>query len=205
MGVRNCAYPGTGRRKKSCSRDSSPWKMLPSLKPNSRSRSSGVSTCLLMMMFFRFGAYSEMVLITLLPKASRSSSQFSPGRSLYGAYCTKHDITCLPGGATEGSVSDGITISIYGRREKFPYFASSYARSMYSIVGEIEIAPRRCVPAPGRHLKSGSASSAMLTLPDDPRNLYRSTSSRKSDGRCCAPINLVKVSLGSTLDETTSA
>ena len=33
-------------------------------------------------------------------------------RSLYGAYCTKHDITCFPGGATEGSVSDGITMSI---------------------------------------------------------------------------------------------
>src|SRR5215469_6966562 len=205
MGVRYCAHPGTGRRKNSCSRDNSPWKILPSLSPHSRSRSSGVTTCFWMMMSFRFGAYWAMVSTTVLPNASFSVSQLRPGASLYGAYCTKHDITCLPGGATEGSVSDGITISIYGRREKFPYFASSYARSMYSTVGEIEIAPRRCVPAPGRHLKSGSASSAMLTLPDDPRNLYRSTSSRKSDGRCCAPINLVKVSLGSTLDETTSA
>src|SRR6266481_1521006 len=50
--------------------------------------------------------------ITLLPNASRCSSQFKPGLSLYGAYCTKHDITCLPGGATEGSVSEGITMSI---------------------------------------------------------------------------------------------
>ena len=78
-----------------------------------------------MMMFLMFGAYSAMVSITLLPKASRCSSQFKPGRSLYGAYCTKQDITCLPGGATDGSVSEGITMSIYGRREKLPYLASS--------------------------------------------------------------------------------
>ena len=34
-------------------------------------------------------------------------------------------LTCLPGGATEGSVKLGITMSMYGRREKRPYFASS--------------------------------------------------------------------------------
>src|SRR6185437_7274482 len=129
-----------------------------------------------MMMFFKFGAYSAMVFTTLLPNASRCSSQLSPGRSWYGADCTKHDITCVPGGATEGSVSDGITISIEGRREKVPYLAASYARSIYSTLGEMAIAPRRCNPGPGRHLKSGSASRAMLTLPAEPRNLYRRTS-----------------------------
>jgi len=30
-----------------------------------------------------------------------------PDASLYGAYCTKHDRMCLPGGATDGSVSVG--------------------------------------------------------------------------------------------------
>src|SRR6476620_12224992 len=204
IGVRNCAQPGTGRKKKSCSRESSPWKILPSLSPNSRSRSSGVSTCLFRIMLFKFGAYSEIVSITVLPNASRWSSQFNPGRSLYGAYCTKHDITCFPGGATDGSVSDGITMSIYGRREKLPYFASSYARSMYSTLGEIEIAPRKCAPGPGRHLKSGSASNAMLTFPDDPRNLYRRTSSRNSPGNRFSSMNLMKVNRGSTLEEITS-
>src|SRR6478735_2754808 len=177
--------------------------MLPSLRPKSRSRSRGVSTCLFRMMFFRFGAYSEMVSITVLPKASRWSSQFKPGRSLYGAYCTKHDITCFPGGATDGSVSEGITMSIYGLREKLPYLASSYARSMYSTLGEMEIAPRRCAPGPGRHLKSGSASSAIFTLPDEPRNLYRRTSSRNSPGNWFSSMNLMNVSRGSTLDEIT--
>ena len=42
---------------------------------------------------------------------------------------------------------------------------------MYSTEGEIEIAPRRCAPGPGIDLKSGSASSARLTLPEEPRNL----------------------------------
>src|SRR5579871_1418494 len=99
--------------------------MLPSLNPHSRSRSSGVTTCFSMMMSFRFGAYSEIVSTTVLPNLSFSVSQLSPGRNLYGAYCTEHDMTCLPGGATDGSVSEGITISMYGRGEKFPYFAAS--------------------------------------------------------------------------------
>src|ERR1700689_188022 len=127
-------------------------------------------TCLPMMMDFKFGAYSEIVSMTALPNASRCSSHV-PLLSLYGAYCTKHDMTCFPGGATEGSVREGITISMYGRGENSPYFAWSYARSMYSVEGEIEIAPRRRAPGPGRHLKSGRASSARFTLPDDPRYL----------------------------------
>src|SRR5688572_9874059 len=119
--------------------------------------------------------------MTVSPKASRCSSHcepsagepLSPGvsRRSKGAYCTKQDITCLPGGATDGSVRLGITISMYGRLEYWPYFAASYARSMYSTLGEIDTAPRRCGPGPGRLVKSGRASSARLTLPDDPRNL----------------------------------
>ena len=62
--------------------------------------------------------------MTVSPNASRCSSQV-PFASVYGAYCTKHDMMCLPGGATDGSVSVGITMSMYGRRENSPYFASS--------------------------------------------------------------------------------
>src|SRR4029079_17597718 len=123
--------------------------------------------------------YSDSVSTTVSPKASFFWSQV-PSRSLKGAYCTKQDMTCLPGGATDGSVSDGITTSMYGRREQSPYFASSYDRSMYSTLGEIEMAPRRCAPGPGRHLKSGSPSSAMFTLPEEPRNLSLRHSSRTS-------------------------
>src|SRR6266852_3586506 len=122
------------------------------------------------MMSLIFGACSAMVSITVSPNSSRWSSQF-PSFRLYGAYCTKHDITCLPGGATEGSVNVGITMSTYGCEDQCPYFASSYAFSMYSTLGEIDIAPRRCAPTPGKHLKFGSPSSARFTLPEDPRNL----------------------------------
>ncbi|MND03300.1 hypothetical protein D3C83_230600 [compost metagenome] len=60
-----------------------------------------------------------------------------------GAYCTKHDITCLPGGAMPGSIIDGRMMSMYGRFENEPYFASSNARSTYSSDGDTEIAPRK--------------------------------------------------------------
>ena len=180
--------------------------MFPCVSPNSRSRSSGVNTCRPIMILFRLGANSAIVLTTLSPNRSRCSSHVpSPSASLYGAYCTKQESTCLPGGATDGSVRLGITMSIYGRREKWPYFASSYARSMYSTLGEIEIAPRRCVPAPGRHRKSGSASSARFTLPEDPRNLYRRTSSRNSAGSSSGSRNFSNVKCGSTPDDTTVA
>src|SRR5215475_16078796 len=111
-------------------------------------------------------------------------------------------MTCLPGGATDGSVRLGITISIYGLREYLPYLASSYARSMYSIDGEMEMAPRRCGPSPGKHLKFGNASRARFTFPDEPRNLYRLTCSAKSAGRCSLPTIFINVKRGSTLDET---
>src|SRR2546427_206779 len=74
---------------------------------------------------------------------------------------------------------------------------------MYSTLGEMEIAPRRCAPGPGKQRKSGRASSARLTLPDEPRNLYRWSSSRNSLGSCSASIILRKVWCGSTLEEMT--
>ena len=52
---------------------------------------------------------------------------------------------------------------------------------MSSIDGLKLIAPRRCSPSPGRHVKSGSRSTARLTLPEEPRNLNRRTSS-SNDG-----------------------
>src|SRR6266568_1743138 len=76
---------------------------------------------------------------------------------------------------------------------------------MYSILGEMEIAPRRWAPGPGRHLKLGRASRARLTFPEEPRNLYRRTPSRKSAGNSLASRNFFKVRCGSTLEETTCA
>ena len=64
--------------------------------------------------------------MTASPNASRWSSHVpSSGASLYGAYWTKQLMTCLPGGAIDGSTRVGMIMSMYGFRLKWPYFASS--------------------------------------------------------------------------------
>src|SRR6185436_17957561 len=118
----------------------------------------------------RFGAYRESVFTTASPNASRFAS-VQPPLMLYGAYWTKMLMTCLPGGAIPGSIIDGMITSMYGFRENSPYLSSSYARSRYSPLGLTEIAPRKCGPRPGMHVKSGNPLSARFTLPDEPRNL----------------------------------
>jgi len=74
------------------------------------------------------GKNDSSVACTVSAKRSRSVSQSLPLR-WYGAYCTKHDMTCLPGGAMSGSTTDWIAASMNGRSEYQPYFAASKARS----------------------------------------------------------------------------
>ena len=45
------------------------------------------------------------------------------------------------------------------------------ARHMYSTPGDMEMAPRRCRPSPGRQVKSGRPLRARFTFPEEPRNL----------------------------------
>src|SRR5262245_7704432 len=159
--------------------------MLPSDRPVIRSMSSGVMTWRCRIFDLNPGAKLSTVFTTVSPKASRFASVQPPFR-LYGAYCTKIDMTCLPGGAIPGSIIDGNTMSMYGRRENSPYLESSYARSTYSRLGEIDTGPRcRRPPGPpsGMHVNFGSESSAMFTLPEEPRNLNRLMSDTNSSGR----------------------
>ena len=73
-----------------------------------------------------FGATSAIRSMTASPNASRLSSQVPRlGSSWYGAYWTKQLMTCLPGGAIVGSTRVGMIMSMYGRRDQWPYFASS--------------------------------------------------------------------------------
>ena len=73
-----------------------------------------------------FGAASAIRSMTASPKASRlSSHEPRLGSRWYGAYCTKQLITCLPGGAIDGSTRVGMIMSMYGRRLQRPYLASS--------------------------------------------------------------------------------
>src|SRR4051812_42016988 len=115
--------------------------MLPSVRPVMDSMSAGVSTCRWRIDDLKFGANRVTAFTTASPKASRLLAS-QPPLMFDGAYCTKIDITCLPGGAICGSIIEGMMMSMYGSREKLPYFASSYAVSTYSIDGLMEIAPR---------------------------------------------------------------
>src|SRR5213596_1978925 len=72
------------------------------------------------------GARSSMVSRTVSANASRrASSHSSPSTRRYGAYWTKQLMTCLPGGAIDGSTWVGMIMSMYGRRLYRPSFASS--------------------------------------------------------------------------------
>ena len=77
--------------------------MLPSDSPTIRSMSSGVRTSRCSTRSPKPGKNDSSVRWTVSPRFWRSVSQ-SLSRSLYGAYWTKHDITCLPGGAMSGSI-----------------------------------------------------------------------------------------------------
>ena len=72
-----------------------------------------------------FGAYSRERVDHRVAERLALARRSSRRSTWYGAYCTKIDITCLPGGAIAGSIIDGITMSMYGSRENSPYFASS--------------------------------------------------------------------------------
>src|SRR5207237_8218671 len=120
-----------------------------------------------------FGMYSSIVSMTVSAKSSRRSGHV-PFRNVYGAYWMKQDMMCFPGGARVGSKGDGTHMSMNGRWEKSPYFASSYAFSMSSTVGPIEMAPWSCGSSAGRAEKLGGWFKATFALPDDTLILMRS-------------------------------
>src|SRR2546422_7948357 len=94
--------------------------MLPPVRPKRRSRSSGESTWRAITERLKLGAYWSRMSKQRSANASFTWSQ-PPSRSWYGAYCTKNDITCLPGGATVESTTDGIVHSRIGLAEGRPY------------------------------------------------------------------------------------
>ena len=122
--------------------------MLPSDSPGLRSMSSGVTTSRWRIRSPNPGKNDSSVRWTVSPRPCRSVSQSLPLR-WYGAYWTKHDITCLPGGAMSGSIVYWIAQSRYGRVEYQPYLPSSKARSRYSIDGPMFVNPRKWSVATG--------------------------------------------------------
>src|SRR3989454_807853 len=88
-----------------------------------------------------------------------------PRRSAYGAYCTWVDITCIPGGARSGSTTVGTKTSRTGFPDVCPYFAWSYARSMYSREGQTRKWGGTLSPAAGRFGGPGSVGQGVRKAP----------------------------------------
>src|SRR5262245_19999578 len=120
IGVTYPDQPGKGRITNSWLSVIAPWKMLPPVRLNVRSRSSGVTTCRAITDDLSPGAYSSSMSKQRSAKASLIWSQL-PFFSLYGAYCTKMDIKCLPAGATVGSTAEAIVHSSTGLADGLPY------------------------------------------------------------------------------------
>src|SRR2546422_172004 len=136
------------------------------------------------------------------------SASFSPSvshwprRRANGAYCMRTDITCFPGGARSGSTMVGTVTSRNGAVEGFPYFASSYALSMYSSDGHT----RKCGGIPsslGDH--RGAPSRAKLTFATTPFISKFLTWFRNSGPSSSGSTRCRKVRFGSAFEATTRA
>ena len=171
-GVRYCAHPGTGRRKNSCSSASSPWKMFPSVSPNSRSRSSGVMTWRCRMMLFRCSARTPRACRRPRRRTPRAASSHVPSvevirRVLHEA---GHHVLARRRHRRVGERRDD-DVDVRPAREP-AVLRRRRTHAPCSRRSEKSRSRRAGArPAPGRQVKSGSPSSARLTLPDEPRNL----------------------------------
>src|SRR5262245_18625966 len=117
-----------------------PCMMFPPVSPYTRSMSGGASTCRWITEDLKFGAYSLSTSKHRSANLSRSTSQVESFR-WYGAYWMNTLRMCLPGGARVESRAVAMVHSSIGSRAQRPYLASSYARSMYSMPGQMCMVP----------------------------------------------------------------
>ncbi len=100
----------------------------------------------------------------------------------------------------------GIVISISGERDGRPYFASSQARSTYSIDGHRCMVARCCGPGePGNAVNSGRPLKARFILSDVPSERKRCIPATKSAGSARSSTRCRKVRRGSRLLAITGA
>src|SRR5579872_2820004 len=161
--------------------------MFPPSKPNRASRSDGNSTSFSSTSEPNPGANIDTVDTTESASASRDASEAS---AEYGTYCTKHDITCLPAGASESSFVVGITQSSIGRGDGSPYLAASHACSSQVIVGlTINSGCSGPSPSPDTPGNDGSPDSARFTFADGDRDRNRFMSVTRSSGSSFSPTS----------------
>src|SRR5918994_240908 len=157
--------------------------MLPPTSPNRSSMSFGTSTSTCSIESFSFGAYSPSPSKTRRANSSRPPSSHDPSARSYGPYWANPSIRCFPSGASpSGSWAVGNTASTYGCSLIRPYFASSHARSRYSIDGETATRPLCGSPSWSHAGNAGSSESATFSLTEPERVRYRFTSRTTSLG-----------------------
>src|SRR5688572_991502 len=127
IGIAYCAAPGTGLSIMNWSSASSPWCQWPPVMRNSRSMSAGSRSSDATTWRRRPGAWRSSTASARPSSSRRAPSPFARGSN--GAYSTTAESTCLPGGASDLSASDGIVTSSAGSGEHWPYFAASKACS----------------------------------------------------------------------------
>src|SRR6266704_2826965 len=111
-------------------------------------------------------------------------------------------MTCFPEGARSGSTTVGTYTSRNGSPETLPYFASSYARSMYSIEGQT----RKWAGSPsGDAARVGAPSRAKITVARTPFISKFRTRMRNSGLNSSDSTSRRNVRFGSALEATTFA
>ena len=81
--------------------------MLPPVRPNVSSMSTGLRICRSITDEVKPGAYRSTMAKHRSAKSSLTACVHGPSFSLYGAYCTNIDIRCFPDGAMVESSDEG--------------------------------------------------------------------------------------------------
>ena len=180
--------------------------MLAPGRPNSLSRSAGLQKRRSTMRSSSPGMYSPSSLMQCSPKRSRSVSQL-PSASSSGAWKMLALRMCFPGGARVGSATVGKRPQYIGPRDQRPYFASSNARSWYSMLGAIRNwHPEHSCSMPfGDAANRGRASSARANLKAEPFLGRFLTLARNFASRCRESTRSRKVVQGPRFETTAAA
>ena len=201
IGVRNCAHPGTGRRKKNCSSDKLALKNiafaqsplafqierrhdLPVQNDVANIRrvlGNGVDHVVAKLFFLIVPIQDRAQLVRRVLHEARHYV-FARRRDRWIGQRWNHHV------------------NVRTPRE-VPVFGVVVSAFHVLHAGEIEIAPRRCAPGPGRHLKFGRRIERHVHLARRSAELVPIHFFQKISRQVPVSMNLVNVSRGSTLDE----
>src|SRR6266702_1104244 len=189
-GVRRSAYPAAGLAWNICPMVSSPWKMLPPTRPYSSCIWCGPITWRCRTDSANPGATSSILVITRSAYCSISPSSGWSAK-LCGTHWVNIDMTCWPAGASESSNTLGMQMSANGADDGLPAAASWKDASISSRLSASTIVPPcTCGSNVGWLAKTGSRSSARLTLTVPLRLCQPRMSATKSAGGTAGSINV---------------